>query len=173
MKFSLQTKRQKVLFEITIYSVLFVLSFLFPICNYYYLAADDSMMVVEPQYISDFVEAYLFPIYYLIILLAFLSANKSRSRRMNVFVILLMVLADLYIEFAFGWWGGGPFHPDFAAGFWLSQLFLALLIIRTFTWSGQLDEIRLNPKAGKVFATLSVLIAVFLMLGTLGVLLGG
>jgi|GEM_PF-4348059 len=169
MQLSLLTKRQKVLFEITIYSALFVLSFLFPICNYYYLAEDESM-IVKPQYFNNIKIVYVFLAYFLMVVFAFFSASKILLRVINILAIVLVILVFLYIQLSFVWWGASPYHPDLAAGYWLSHLFLLLLVIRTFAWSGKFAEIGFHRKMKIPFGALSILMLALIVYWVLRVL---
>jgi hypothetical protein len=112
-------------------------------------------MLTKPQYFFDFKVAYTFPLYLLLVLSSFLSLKKRIIRRMNFLVLLLMLLTYIFISMGFVWWGASPFHPDFQAGYWLSQLLLLVVIIRSYTLINQLPDLQLNPMIIRVFSFLS------------------
>lgn len=143
-----------ILIEFLIYSVLFILSLcFFPICNFYYLGENDSMLT-KPQYFFDFEIAYSFIVYFLIIITGFFSLRKWLIFSLNILVMICMFLTFQFVEMLFAWWGASPFHPDFQLGFWLSQSLILVLIIRTFTLISKLPEINLNKKISLFFSIL-------------------
>lgn len=152
-----RNKRKAALIEISAYTVLFVISLLFPICTFYYLGKDDSM-ITKPQYIQDFGIAYLFPLFYAMVLCAFFSSRKGMVITINILVLVFAALLFLVVQLSFAWWGVSPFHPDLGTGYWLSHLVILLLIVRTFTWSGRLHEMRFSKSVRTTALVLSVLI---------------
>ena len=127
----MKRKTSIILIEFFAYTVLFILVFLFfPVCNFYYLGRHEEM-ITKPQYFIDFKPAYTFPLYLSLVLISFLSLKKKIIRRMNFLVLLLILLTYVFISMGFVWWGASPFHPDFQAGYWLSQLILLVVIIRS------------------------------------------
>jgi hypothetical protein len=151
-----------ILIEFLIYSVLFILSLcFFPICNFYYLGENDSMLT-KPQYFFDFEIAYSFIVYFLIIITGFFSLKKWLIISINILVMIFMFLTFLFVKMLFGWWGASPFHPDFQLGYWLSQSLILVLIIRTFTLLDKISEINLNKKITLFFSFFSISIPVCL-----------
>jgi hypothetical protein len=112
-------------------------------------------MLTKPQYFIDFKVAYTFPIYLFLVLISFLSLKKRIIRRMNFLVLLLILLTYIFISMGFVWWGASPFHPDFQAGYWLSQLFLLVTVARTSFYMKQLDDISFHPKLRWTFTLLA------------------
>ncbi len=148
-------KTRLILIEFLAYSFLFALTFiLFPVCNFYYLGQHEEM-ITKPQYFIDFKPAYTFPLYLTLVLISFFSLKKRIIRRMNFLVLLLMLLTYVFISMGFVWWGASPFHPDFQTGYWLSQLVLLVVIIRSYTLINQLPDLQLNPMIIRVFSFLS------------------
>jgi hypothetical protein len=149
-------KTKSILIELLVYTILFALSLsLFPICNYYYLA-DKEMMLTKPQYFSDFGISYVFPLFYAMVVLGFLSQKKGLIITVNIVVIIFTLLTFLSILMEFAWWGGSPFHPSFQAGYWLSHLILIVLILRTFRIIKRLNELNLNRKMTMTFSILAI-----------------
>jgi hypothetical protein len=149
-------KSKNTLIEFLIYSILFTLSLsLFPICNFYYLG-DNETMLTKPQYFFDFGVSYVFPLFFLMVILAFLSLKKALVITINIIVIIFTLLTFLFIQLGFAWWGASPFHPDFQAGYWLSQLLILIVIIRTFTLIKRFPEFNLNRKTTIMFSILSI-----------------
>ena len=148
-------KTSILLIEFFAYTLLFILSLtFFPMCNFYYLEKNEAMLT-KPQYFFDFKIAFLFPLYQMLVLIGFFSLKKVVIFRMNYFVLLCMFLSYVYINLGFNWWGASPFHPDFLAGFWLSQLFLLMTITRTSFYMKQLDDISFHPKLRLTFTLLA------------------
>lgn len=153
-------KSKNTLIEFLIYSILFTLSLsIFPICNFYYLGDNDTMLT-KPQYFFDFGISYVFPLFLSMVILAFLSLKKALVITINIIVIILTLLTFLFIQLGFAWWGASPFHPDLQAGYWLSQLFILIIIIRTFTLIKSFPEFNFNRKATMMFSVLSISIPV-------------
>lgn len=149
-------KSKNTLIEFLIYSALFTLSLsLFPICNFYYLG-DNEMMLTKPQYFFDFGVSYVFPLFFSMVILAFLSLKKALVIIINIIVIIFTLLTFLFIQLGFAWWGASPFHPDFQAGYWLSQLLILIVVIRTFTLIKSFPEFNLNRKSTMIFSILSI-----------------
>jgi len=126
-------------------------------CNFYYLGEGDSM-IMRPQYITEFRMAYLFPLYYLMVLIGFLTLRKGFLITINILVIILSILTLFIIQLGFAWWGVSPFHPDLSFGYWLSHLILLIVVIRTFTLTSKLKEIELNKKITLLFSYLTIII---------------
>lgn len=158
-------KKTKItLIEFLIYSILFILSLsLFPICNFYYLG-DNEIMLTKPQYFFDFGISYVFPLFFTMVILAFFSLKKALVITVNIIVIIFTLLTFLFILMGFGWWGASPFHPDFQAGYWLSQLLILTVIIRTFTLIKCIAELNLNQKIKITFSILSISIPLLFIL---------
>ena len=133
--------------ELLVYSILLAVSRgFFPICNYYYLDYNEEMKITKPQYFKDFgVFSYIFPLFYILVIMGFLSFKKGIVISVNIIVIFFMLLTFSYIKMEFLWWGGSPFHPDFQEGYWLSQLVILVAIIRTFTLVNRFNR---NAKNG-------------------------
>lgn len=148
-------KTSIILIELFAYTLLFILSLtFFPMCNFYFLEKNE-VMLTKPQYFFDFKIAFLFPLYQMLVLIGFFSLKKVVIFRMNYFVLLCMFLSYVYINLGFNWWGASPFHPDFQAGYWLSQLFLLMTITRTSFYMKQLDDISFHPKLRLIFTLLA------------------
>jgi hypothetical protein len=148
-------KTSIILLELLAYTLLFILSLtFFPVCNFYYLGLHEEM-ITKPQYFIDFKVAYTFPLYLFLVLISFLSLKKRIIRRMNFLVLLLILFTYIFISMGFVWWGASPFHPDFQAGYWLSQLLLLVVIIRSYTLIKQLPDLKLNPRISRIFSFLS------------------
>jgi hypothetical protein len=148
-------KTSIILLELSTYTLLFILSLtFFPVCNFYFLEKNDAMLT-KPQYFFDFKIAFLFPLYQILVLIGFFSLKKVVIFRMNYFVLLCMFLSYVYINLGFTWWGASPFHPDFQAGYWLSQLFLLVTVARTSFYMKQLDDISFHPKLRWTFTLLA------------------
>lgn len=151
----MKRKTSIILIEFFAYTLLFILVFVFfPVCHFYYLGRHEEM-ITKPQYFIDFKPAYTFPLYLSLVLISFLSLKRKIIRRMNFLVLLLMLLTYIFISMGFVWWGASPFHPDFQAGYWLSQLILLVVIIRSYTLINQLPDLQLNPMIIRVFSFLS------------------
>lgn len=151
---SLKTSYNKsLLIELAVLSILFGLSFLFPMCTFYYLGEQESI-IEKPQYANSFQIAGLFVPYFLMVLLALLSAKKVILRIVNILVLLSAALTYFLIILGFNWWGASPFHPDLNIGFLLINLFLLILIIRSYMWIGKLQNLDrgITTKALTVFA---------------------
>lgn len=162
-------KTKSILLELLVYTILFALSLsLFPICNYYYLD-DKEMILTKPQYFFDFPISYVFPLFYAMVLLGFLSLKRGLVITVNIVVIIFTLLTFLFILLGFAWWGGSPFHPSFQAGYWLSHLMLIVLILRTFRLIKKLNELNLNRKLTMTFSILAISIPLlfigFLLIG--------
>lgn len=157
-----------VLVELLVHTTLFVLSLLcFPICNYYFEDAED--IVTEPQYVFDFDIGFVFPVYFAIAILGFLSLRKALIIVINSCVFVVQLLTFLFISLGFAWWGASPIHPDFQLGYWISQFITLLLISRTSYLIIHLSKLRFNRNLSRLFSILAVisplsLITYFLLL---------
>ncbi len=157
-----------VLVELLVYTTLFVLSLLcFPICNYYFEDTED--ILTKPQYVFDLGAGFVFPLYFAMAIVGFLSLKKTLIIVINSSVFVLQLLTYLFISLGFAWWGASPFHPDFQLGYWISQLITLLLISRTSYLIIHLSELHLNRNLTRLFSLLAVisplaLITYFLLL---------
>lgn len=154
------SKNRALFLEFSIYTIAFAASIsLFPICYLFYLGEHESINV-EPQYLSDFGIAYVFPLYYSMSLVAFLSLKKGLVIAINILVLVLTILTFFLLEIGFAWWGASPYHPEFGVGYWFSQLFIVVLAIRSFTSLHRLKAIKINRKISLIFMILSILIPI-------------
>lgn len=153
----MKSKLQKLLIEFSIYAFLFCISlFIFPICNFYYLGENDSM-ITEPQYFNDFIIAYIYPIFFLLVISGFLTLNKRIIVIFNTIVVVLLVLIFLMIYglmFGIGW-GASPFHPEFQLGFLFCNLFVILVIARTYYLKNALENYHLSKKLTRFFSIIT------------------
>jgi hypothetical protein len=153
-------KTRNILLEFLIYSVLFGLSIgVFPICNFYYLGDNDEMLT-EPQYLNDIAILYALPLFFILVMIGFLSLKRAVIIVLNTVVIVLTLLLFLFIQLSFAWWGASPFHPDLQAGYLLSHIFLFVLIIRTFILLGSLSQVKLSKTVQVIAFVLAVSIPV-------------
>jgi hypothetical protein len=150
--------KKSLLIELAVLSTLFGLSFLFPMCTFYYLGGDESV-IEKPQYANSFQVSELFIVYFLMVLLALLSAKKVILHIVNIVVLLSAVLTYFLVILSFGWWGASPFHPDLNIGFSLINLFLLILIIRSYMWTGKLQNLN-RSIATKILTVFSVVVPI-------------
>lgn len=152
----INNKTKSTLKELAVYSILFVVSLsLFPIYNEYYMDENEGMLT-KPQYFFDFGISYIFPLNFAMVLIGFLSLKRALVITINILVIILTLLTFLFIQMGFAWWGASPFHPDFQAGYWLSQLLTFVLIFRTFKLVKHIPELNLTRMTTLIFKVLAI-----------------
>ncbi len=154
-------KRTKlVLIEFLIYSFFFFLTIIFfPICSSYDLSNVEPFKITHPHFLIDFWIAYFFPLFFVSIIVGFLSLKKWLIIVFNIIVLLLLIAIYFLIELSFTW-SGGPFRPNFELGYWFSQLFLILLIIRTFNLTSKLNRFKISKKTTFIFTCLAISIPI-------------
>lgn len=148
----LNKKTKSILLELGIYTLIFFVAItLFPICNYYYLEGEEEKLITKPQYIYNFPIFYSFMIYVVLIGTSFLSLKKWVITTVNWVVLLLNLFTISIIFLGFVYWGSSPIHPSFGMGFWVGQLCLSLLIIRTFMFKKHITALTLSQKFTRIF----------------------
>lgn len=120
-------------YELTALSVVFIITFFFPFCTFYYSGEDDMGIIEEPQYLNDFIIGYGFILYYIMLLSAILSKRRSLVIIMNTIAVLLLLFTYFITALGFNWWGASPYHPKFNLGYLFVNLVVIYLIIRSAT----------------------------------------
>ncbi len=130
---------RRLFIELAIISVFFAISFLFPMCTFFYLGKGEEM-IEKPQYAKTFQVVLVYFPYYLMVLFALLLKRKVILIIITILVAILTLTTIFLILLGFGWWGASPFHPKLSFGFLLINLLLLVLIVRSFMWIGKLSK---------------------------------
>lgn len=153
---------KKIKNEITIVLIIFSVSYIFPLCTYYYLGEGDKAIIEKPQYINDFKIGYVYIIYILMVMFAVFSAKKIVLNIINVLVLIFLTLTFILIELGFGWWGASPFHPTLAVGFYVINITIFYFISRSYSWVKTFISFPFKTKTPLVLAlSITVLFIIF------------
>jgi hypothetical protein len=154
-----ENKTRKLLIELSIYSLLFALSFVLPVSISY---ANYSMREI-PRYLPDSPIVYVSLLLFIVVILAIISKRKAIIHTVNIFAILLTLM--LYLVMSLGHnWSGGHYQPDFGYGYYLSQLFISVLIIRSYTLLDGINEYPFNPRLSLISGIVAIAIPSVLFL---------
>lgn len=146
--------------ELAIYTVLFGLSFLFPIYLLYFLSADESQVITEPQYLNDFPLAYGYIVCFGMVLLATLSLKKRIVQIVSLLALVSLALLFAFIKLGLAQSGSGPMHPSLGLGYWFIHIVLLLLIVRCYVWSRRFPQLPMRIIRSHVLAALAIFLPV-------------
>ncbi len=146
------------LIELSIYSLLFFSSFLLPFYNFYYEADNAEGIRTVPQYAFQSSFGIFFVLTFLMVIFSALSRSKGLVHTANVLAILFTLFLGFILFMGFAWWGASPFHPTFEYGYFLSQLLILIVVIRSYTLLPGYKSYSLNRHLTRLSKATAILI---------------
>lgn len=155
---------KRLIIEPTLLLIIFGISFLFPVCNFYFMQVGST--VVVPQYLNEIPLMYGTFFILGILITALLSGNRMLLIAMSLIALGCLVLLYINLNTSFGNWATSPTKPTFDLGFWIAAGALVLFGIRSFSWRKLIEQHKWSQKTAYSFFGLSIVVALSLMAST-------
>ena len=149
---------KRLLIETGILTLLFGISFFFPICDFYFSQANGPM-VKAPQYLNAMPLVYGLFFVYAMILTALFSGHKMLLVAIDLIALASIVLLYVNLDFGFGKWVTSSVKPTFELGYWMSNGAVILLGLRSLMLRKNVESLNWSKKVSYTFFTLSIVIA--------------
>ena len=136
--------------EFSLYTALFLIGSFFPIFHLYHWDYEYEFITrTEHHYISTLLSSHLYPVFFSIVLLAFLSKKRNFLVSISIVAISLTVFLGIFCWISTILSGIGRINISYDTGFWLVNLAIILLASRTLVLVKHFEQLKLPVALSK------------------------